>query len=54
MITHQMTTAVQLHDGDVPVNEHTKVEKIVIVAADGTALQAILDDFEARLTVLEP
>lgn len=51
---HKMTTAIQLADGSVPVNEHTKIERVVIVVADGTSLQAVLDDFEARITTLEP
>lgn len=54
MIPHQMTTAIQLTDGSVPVNEHTKIERVVIVDKNGTALQAVLDDFESRITTLEP
>ena len=53
-MNNQMTTAIRLHDGSVPVNENTQVERVVIQTADGLSLQAVLDDFEARITVLEP
>lgn len=54
MSEHQKTTAVQIVDGSVPVNQHTKIEKMVLVDESGTSLAAILADFEARITALEP
>lgn len=54
MSEFQKTTAIQLKDGSVPANEHTKVEQVVIVDENGTSLAAIIADFESRITTLEP
>lgn len=55
MSDHQKTTALRLKGGTIPVNEHTKIETAVIVdETKGLNLQDILDDFETRITTLEP
>lgn len=53
MNEHQKTTAIQLKAGSIPVNEHTKIEKVVVVDANGNSLQDLLDDYESRLATLE-
>lgn len=52
MTTSQKKTAMQLQDGSIPVNAHTKVETVVVFdSTKGLSLQAILDDLETRVAL---